>query len=1178
MRGFDLVLITAGVMLAAGLLAILAWFIYSSYLNRVERRLADRKGLYRELVEELATRDRALLSPTIHQMSTLYDLDALEAVLEEQARTATGQPGWLLEVYDQLGLVDKYIEKLRTARKWRDRAFAAELLGRVGNAKAVPALLETVKATQTEDADVREIALRALARIGDPQAVETLVTALASAEPWLAPRIADILARHGDVVVDPLIELLNTSRNHPARSWAANVLGEVRAQRAFPALVRGLDDPNDEVRAKSAAALGRLGDRRAVPPLLDHLLTDPAAFVRVRIASALSQLEGAEIVDRLVRALGDSAWWVRMRGVEALEQIGPAAEGPLLLALTDANPEIRQRAAVSLERLGVPEKLVERIETNDGPEEAFRILGRLASSGTRELLAELLHHPSSRIRTVVLDAITQAGRSDLTPELAQVVSRDRDPALRAQALATLSQLGAKTSLPVAVSATTDLVPQVRTAAIELLSQVGDRSAVELLRTQTGDPEPQVRAAAITALGAMGGNTAEPDFLRLLVDLAPSVRTAAVMAVSRAGLRSLAPALGARLTDEDDGVRDAAAESLGRLGDRSVLPLLSAAFAQAPPNMRASIMQAVGRLDPAAVSELLDQAIQNDDALSRLALAKTLSRLRWRGGWEPLRRLASDVDPEVRAAAIEGLGQSPRLEAPPPASLEEVIAEALRDSSETVRARAVEVCARRCLENEWRTLVSLLERDPSVTVRERAALAIGLLRVPGGETALVEACHRAEPPTARAAAALSAGAYDRNSLITLILEMPDELSIRDLLRQRMKTDPWFRLLSRKLPRTSGIELRALSAADPGKPQALLAGGVRSVLEANERIRLIAGLRTFQGEQSRAALLQLVRSDPSAEVRAAALATIAELLDPDELLVFGTRSFGDPNVLVRRAAVTLFARVPPSRAFPRLIQILREDDDPAVLSAVAGLTQADFEAFRHAALSAQLDSDRAALVARLGRYIHHPDLTTLLASLARHQEPEVRESVARVWQHRPDTADPLVLDALAADPVLPVRQAAVGAAVAAERYELLDRMTQDPEPGIRREIALALGLAAPVDPAGLVVLEHLESDSEMRVRAAAHVARLVQGRPVPLPPGLDPRVVADAVRDGADLGALRSIARAAPSDDRRLAAGLALAMIRDEVALEVARSDPAPSVRHRVSGALELSVQPKPEEPA
>jgi HEAT repeat protein len=174
MTRVTVVFVVAGLMLAIGLLTVLSWFLYTTYLNRVERRLAARKSLYRDLVSELATRDRALLEPTINQMKTLYDLDALEAVLEEQARSATGRPDWLLEVYDELGLVDKYIDKLRTARKWRDRAFAAELLGRVGSAKAVPALLETVQATRTEDSDVREIALRALARIADPRAVEPL--------------------------------------------------------------------------------------------------------------------------------------------------------------------------------------------------------------------------------------------------------------------------------------------------------------------------------------------------------------------------------------------------------------------------------------------------------------------------------------------------------------------------------------------------------------------------------------------------------------------------------------------------------------------------------------------------------------------------------------------------------------------------------------------------------------------------------------------------------------------------------------------------------------------------------------------------------------------------------------------------------------------------------------------
>jgi hypothetical protein len=250
---------------------------------------------------------------------------------------------------------------------------------------------------------------------------------------------------------------------------------------------------------------------------------------------------------------------------------------------------------------------------------------------------------------------------------------------------------------------------------------------------------------------------------------------------------------------------------------------------------------------------------------------------------------------------------------------------------------------------------------------------------------------------------------------------------------------------------------------------------------------------------------------------------------------------------------------------------------VLAAVAGVADENFIGFRQAILSLQLDGERAALVARLARYIHSPDVSTLLSAIARHVAPEVREAVTQTWRHRPDAVDPIVLEALTVDPVPVVRRSAAFAAVASERYDLLDRMTQDPEPETRREVAIAVGQAAPVGPAGLLVLEHLENDGDMRVRAAAHVARLLQGEPFSMPPGLDLAVAAEAVRDVADLGALRSLARSAPSDDRRLSAALALAIIQDDVAREVARSDPAPSVRHRVGGALELSMPPEPREP-
>jgi hypothetical protein len=85
----------------------------------------------------------------------------------------------------------------------------------------------------------------------------------------------------------------------------------------------------------------------------------------------------------------------------------------------------------------------------------------------------------------------------------------------------------------------------------------------------------------------------------------------------------------------------------------------------------------------------------------------------------------------------------------------------------------------------------------------------------------------------------------------------------------------------------------------------------------------------------------------------------------------------------------------------------------------------------------------------------------------------------------------------------------------------------------------------------------------------VARLLQGIPLPQPPDLDTQLAGAAVEESADLPSLRQTARTAASEDRRLAAALALALLQDEVARDVARSDPAPTIRHRVSGALDLS---------
>jgi HEAT repeat protein len=268
-------------------------------------------------------------------------------------------------------------------------------------------------------------------------------------------------------------------------------------------------------------------------------------------------------------------------------------------------------------------------------------------------------------------------------------------------------------------------------------------------------------------------------------------------------------------------------------------------------------------------------------------------------------------------------------------------------------------------------------------------------------------------------------------------MSDEAAVREHLRDRLREDPVYRRLGRRLSGARQLELRALGAATNASAESSLAEGMRSMLDAGERIRLISGLRAFQGEQSRGALLQVIRGDPSPEVRTAALTAVSGLVDGDELLAVARRALGDPSLLVRRAAVGLFARIAPERGLPSLLHTLRADDDPAVLASVAEVAEAAFHTFVDLALGMPLDVREAVLVAQVARYIHHPELPRLLPVMARSGSPEVREAIAALWRHRPDVVDGAALDALVVDPVVGVRREAAGAAAGAERWDLLGR---------------------------------------------------------------------------------------------------------------------------------------------
>ncbi len=125
---------------------------------------------------------------------------------------------------------------------------------------------------------------------------------------------------------------------------------ERRGKPAVKALLKALQHEKHGLRMGAAEALGKIGDRRAVTPLIRCLQEDENDFVRAKAAEALGRIGNQRAINPLIRALKDKA--VRRIAARALIRIAPRrAVKPLLKEFRGRSPEKSQAAAEALELL-----------------------------------------------------------------------------------------------------------------------------------------------------------------------------------------------------------------------------------------------------------------------------------------------------------------------------------------------------------------------------------------------------------------------------------------------------------------------------------------------------------------------------------------------------------------------------------------------------------------------------------------------------------------------------------------------------------------------------------------------------------------------------------------------------------------------------------------------------------
>jgi HEAT repeat protein len=386
------------------------------------------------------------------------------------------------------------------------------------------------------------------ARPWPPRPARACATAVPAVQA-ASPADPDVLERH---LHDLRFEV---RRKKEKAAEALGALGPA-ALPAVPDLLVALARPHPGVRARAAAALGRISDSTEVAEALGRLIADDPDESVQRASRAALVGVGAPAVAVLAAVLPRADDQHRRVAVDALTALGPRAR-PALPALLDAlgegQIETRRLVARSLWGIGVEPASLPRLLT-DLPD----------------------HDPW--VRLWVVRALTTLGPA-LAPAVPPLVEALADPSpMVRDSLAWALLLAGPDPLPPLREALGSLDPALRRGAAEALGRVRDPARREALESALGDADEGVRFAAAEALpGAEGAVRALGDLLR-----SPAARSRERAAYLLGGLGpEAAPAVSAlasTLADSDPLVRQACAWALGRVGPPAAqaVPALQAA--------------------------------------------------------------------------------------------------------------------------------------------------------------------------------------------------------------------------------------------------------------------------------------------------------------------------------------------------------------------------------------------------------------------------------------------------------------------------------------------------------------------------------------------------------------------------------------------------------------------------
>lgn len=573
------------------------------------------------------------------------------------------------------------------------RRHAAEELSN-GDERAVYPL---IKALRDESTAVQEAATQSLIFLGSEdrflinsgEVITYMVVPLLREEEAYLRNTALLIIKEIGHRSPELIYKLLKDKDPDIRKFALDLIADIKTGFDGERIIPLLNDPNGNVRAAAAHALGELGYMEAIPALVERLQDEE--WVVFYVLQALAQLQAVDAIDKIGELLlSTDSLLIKSEAIETLRKLGTekVAE-PLLKYFTVATRDEKKEIVKALISIGV---------LPDGQDLKEEILSILKEEEWEDKLIGLKGVELLNLVEAVPLIVEEAGALDpncfdyeekietLESVLLSIDSEDELIALieknklryRAKAfvITVLGKLRSKKAVPVLLKLLEDIKRDIRIASAKALGEIGSKDAIQsLIKKSHEDQDANVRKAAIKALGMIRASEAyEPLFQLLEIETYPDIIEEIVSALISIdqekflkNLKSYRREVKKALADiaysmdiltmltkcEDKEVQKAAIYRLGVLGTEEAISKVIEFIKSDDKELKKTAILALGEAN--FCSEELWKCLKDEDPWIRYYTVKAVSKacdpeiLR-----EKLLPLLDDPFPPVVIATVEAL--------------------------------------------------------------------------------------------------------------------------------------------------------------------------------------------------------------------------------------------------------------------------------------------------------------------------------------------------------------------------------------------------------------------------------------------------------------------------------------------------------------------------------------------